>query len=281
MPFIDFHVHTSASDGTLSPKEVVAEAAKANLAAIGITDHDTLEGVSGARTAGKEFNVEIIPGIEFSAQFKENEVHILGYFCDEKNVSLTEVISRLKSDRYERMKKMVYKLNMLGVPITFQEVAEKAKGKAIGRPHLARVLCEKGYCVNFDEAFAKYIGYQCPAYVKRRKFTPAEAIEVIRGAGGVPVLAHPGTYERADFLPSLIRDGLMGIEVFHPRNNIHVSYRYLKLALKCGLIITGGSDYHGDKNGEGVRLGDAKMDLSFLDILKQRSKELRGQKERF
>jgi len=280
MRFIDFHVHTSASDGSLSPGEVVGEAAKANLAAIGITDHDTMEGIFSARTAGKKLNVEIIPGIEFSTHFKRNEIHILGYFCQEDNTSLRKTIDRLRSDRYDRMKKMVYKLNKLGVRITFDEVMAEVQGQAIGRPHLARVLCEKGYCKTLGEAFAKYIGFQSPAYVQRKEFRPVEAIGIIRGAGGVPVLAHPGTYEKVDFLPSLLRAGLMGIEVFHPRNNIRISYRFLKLALKCGLLITGGSDYHGDKNGEGTQLGAVKMDPFFLEEIKRLSRQLKKQKVR-
>lgn len=281
MRFVDFHVHTSASDGSFSPGEVVAKAAKAKLTAIGITDHDTMDGIYAAGIAGKKFNMEIIPGIEFSTHLKYEEIHILGYYCRADDTPLIKAISRLKSDRYERMEKMVYKINNLGLRVTFDEVLAEVKGKAIGRPHLARVLCKKGYCKDLGEAFARYIGFNAPAYVKRKEFTPVEAIEIIRGAGGVPVLAHPGSYGKVDFLPSLIEAGLMGIEVFHPRNSIQVSRRFLRHALRCGLLITGGSDYHGEKNGQGTRLGDVKMDLSFLKKLKQRSKALKRHGGRF
>lgn len=263
MRFVDFHVHTSASDGSFSPGEVVDRAAKAKLTAIGITDHDTMAGISGAVIAGRKYNIEIIPGIEFSTHLKYEEIHILGYYCRPDNVPLIKTINRLKSDRHERMEKMVDKINKLGLRVTFDEVLAEVKGKAIGRPHLARVLCKKGYCKDLGEAFARYIGFNAPAYVKRKEFTPVEAIEIIRGAGGVPVLAHPGTYGKVDFLSYLVEAGLMGIEVFHPRNSIQVSRRYFRYALKCGLLITGGSDYHGDKNGHGTRLGDVKIDLSF------------------
>lgn len=281
MRFVDFHVHTSASDGSFSPGEVVARAAKAKLAAIGITDHDTMDGIYGAGIAGKKFNMEIIPGIEFSTHLKYEEIHILGYYCRSDDISLIKTISRLKSDRYERMEKMVYKINNLGLRVTFNEVLAEVKGKAIGRPHLARVLCKKGYCKDLDEAFARYIGFNAPAYVKRKEFTPVEAIEIIRGAGGVPVLAHPGTYKKVNFLPYLIEAGLMGIEVFHPRNSIQVSRRYLRYASRCGLLITGGSDYHGGKNGQGTRLGDVKMDPTFLKQLKRRGRALKKQRGRF
>jgi predicted metal-dependent phosphoesterase TrpH len=280
MKFVDFHIHTSASDGSFSPAEVVALAAKANLSAIGITDHDTMEGVPDARLAGKQLNMEIIPGIEFSAHFKDAEIHILGYYCRSDNIPLQRTIGRLKDDRYERMRKMVYKLNKLGIRVSFAEVLAEVQGNAIGRPHLARVLCEKGYCQTLGEAFRRYIGFNSPAFVKRKEFTPAEAIEVIRGAGGVPVLAHPGTYGKVDFFPCLLREGLEGVEVFHPRNTMQISYKYLKLAFTYGLLITGGSDYHGGKEGQGPQLGDVKLDLSFLGRLKQRSKVLRELKRR-
>ena len=281
MKFVDFHIHTSASDGSLSPEEVVAEAARASLSSIGITDHDTMDGLLRARAAGKRLNVEIIPGIEFSTHLKNAEIHILGYFCQEENIRLSKTIGRLKSDRYTRMEKMVYKLNRLGVRISFSEVLAEVKGKAVGRPHLARVLCKKGYCNSMEEAFAKYIGYHSPAYVKRKEFSPAEAIEIIHGAGGISVLAHPGSYGNMNFLPLLLRKGLMGIEVFHPRNTVQVSYRYIKLALKCGLIITGGSDYHGDKRGEGVQIGAVKMEEGFLQEIKRRCRLLNRQQGRF
>jgi len=274
--FVDFHIHTTASDGNFSPAEVVTQAAIQGLVAIGITDHDTMDGVEDARRAGERLNMEIIPGIEFSAHFGDKEIHILGYYCRMDNIILQKILGRLKCDRHERMEKMVHKLNKLGIEVSFAEVLAKTKGNAIGRPHLAGVLCEKGYCRTLGEAFQRYIGYNLPAFVKRREFTPFEAIEVIHGADGIPVLAHPGTYGKIDYFPDLISSGLEGIEVFHPRNTVLVSYKYLKLALKHGLLITGGSDYHGAPQGQGPQLGDVQMDPSFLRKLKRRKGILKG-----
>lgn len=278
MKFADFHIHTSASDGIFSPAQVVDQAARAGLGAIAITDHDTMDGVFEARIAGRQSGMAIVPGIEFSAHLGKIEIHILGYYCREDNITLKKTIERLRGDRFERMKKMVYKLNELGIQVSFDEVRAKVKGSAIGRPHLAGVLCEKGYCQTVEEAFKKYIGSDSPAFVKRKEFTPGEAIEVIRRAGGVSVLAHPGMYGKIALFPGLIGEGLEGIEVFHPRNTVQISYKYLKLALGSGLLITGGSDYHGGGIGLGPQLGDVKMDLSFWEILKLRSMEIKGQR---
>lgn len=271
---VDLHVHTTFSDGILSPFEVVEEGYHKKLAALGITDHDTMQGISDAETAGRIFGVEIIPGFEFSTDYEGNELHILGYYCDQDNDDLVEILNIVKSSRFERMVGMIEKIKKLGLNIELADIFKTVKGEILGRPHLAAVICQKGYCKSTTEAFQKYLGKDCPAYVQRFKVNTFEAIDIILKAGGISVLAHPGLYDADELIPSLKEGGLSGIEVFHPDHDIRAIFRYKKIASKYNLLITGGSDYHGEEIGSAPLLGNVTVDYTYVEKMKRLKKSL-------
>lgn len=281
MKLVDLHVHTSVSDGLLSPFQVVSEASEADLAAIAITDHDTMDSIPYAEAAGRKLGVEVVPGVELSTGYGGNEIHILGYYCDPNNPFFKKTLKTVRRSRYDRMMKMLEKLKKLGIQIELKEVLQVVEGQMLGRPHLAIILCKKGYCKTPEEAFKKYIGLNGPAYVERMKFTPYDAIFMIRNARGIPVLAHPGFYKEDKIIPSLVSAGLLGIEVFHPDHLLMTHYRYMKIARKYNLLVTGGSDYHGSHVGTATSIGAISVDYSYLQKLKNVSKTIRKGLKRF
>jgi len=247
---IDLHVHTTASDGTMTPTEVVHLAREKSLKAIAITDHDTIDGIDEAQETGKHLSVEIVPGIEISANFTNGSLHLLGYFIETGEGVLTTKLARLKQARSERNPRIVEKLNRLGVEITYQDVVEASGGGQVGRPHFAQLLVDRGYVRSINEAFDRYLTRGAPAYVDKYRFEVGEAIDLVLEAGGVPVLAHPRTLNlsREDlkrFVTTLAHRGLMGIEVYYPEHSAGQRRRFRGLAEKLGLVQTGGSDFHG------------------------------------
>ncbi len=247
---VDLHVHTTSSDGTLTPSQVVRLAKERRLEAIAITDHDTVDGVKEALEEGERESLEVISGVEISANCKTGSLHLLGYFVETERGILKEKLERLKQARSERNPKIVNRLNDLGVTITLQEVVRASGGGQVGRPHFAQILVEKGYVCSLDEAFDRYLGQGAPAYVDKYRFEVKEAIDVVLKAGGVPVLAHPFTLDRSPedletLVGELTRDGLRGIEVFYPDHTSEQTAQYHRLAEKFGLVKTGGSDFHG------------------------------------
>lgn len=268
MDFIDLHVHTRASDGLLSPEEVVYWASKKNLAAIAITDHDTIDGIQEALDYGKKYNVEVIPGIEINTDYKGSEVHILGYYIDYKDPWFKNILKKISSARFDRAKIIIEKLNKLGLSITLEEVLEISGEASIGRPHIARVLVNKGLAYNNKEVFDKYIGIKGPAYADRYKITPSTAIAYILKNGGIPVLAHPGLIKDLTIIKELVDNNLQGLEVFHTKHNGDMVKFLLDLAKKYDLIITGGSDCHGSLTNGVPLLGSLNIDKKYLDILK-------------
>lgn len=266
---VDLHVHTNYSDGIMDPFAVVREALNKNIVAIGITDHDTMDGLSSAEKAGKTYGIEVVPGIEFSADYNGKEIHILGYYCNRESKELKQTLQDLKKSRLERIIKMIQKLNRLNLDVNLADVQKITKGEILGRPHLALALCRKGYCKTIAEAFAKYIGSNGPAYVKRFKITTAKAVNLIIKSGGIPVLAHPGLYNADEIIPDLIRTGLMGIEVFHPDHRLSDIFRYQKMASKYNLLVTGGSDFHGAGVGSSPFLGYVTVDSQHLEKMKK------------
>ncbi len=268
MKLIDLHVHTTASDGLYSPIQVVKEACKRNLAAVAITDHDTMKGLKEIKNGAVKCSVEIVPSIEFSAFYKKKEIHLLGYYCDPENSLLQETLLQKHRERRLRMQKMIDRLKKMNVFVEFDEVLAKVKGGVVGRPHLAAVLCQKGYCNTSEEAFKLYIGHGCPAYVERKPFLPSEAIAVIQKAGGFPVLAHPGLNNDDIYISALIRAGLKGIEVYHPEHDEATVNHYLNFAKEHGLVITGGSDFHGDDIGPSKNIGSVTLGYSSLEDIK-------------
>ena len=283
MDLIDLHTHTTASDGSYTPSEVVFAAYESGLAAVAITDHDNINGIEEAFKAGKGLPIEVVPGVEISvdAGFRGG-MHMLGYCIDPSEPRLVAALERLQQARAERNPQVVEKLNQLGLDITMDEVRACAGQGQIGRPHFAQVIIEKGYAKNRAEAFNRWLGADKPAYVPKFKFKPDVAISLLRGAGGVPVLAHPGLLKLAFLrLESLIRElmelGLEGVEAIYSEHNQALRKRLSDLAARLGLVITGGSDFHGDPKPDiklGYGLGDLRVPKSLLMPLKQRAEKV-------
>jgi len=255
MPVLyDLHVHTTASDGILTPRQVMDKASEIGLIGIAITDHDTVEGLDPALRYKREkgLSIDFIPGIEMNTEAYGEEIHILGYFIDYNDRCLRQRLLGIKEFRYVRAKKIIDKLTAMGIRIDFNEVETAAQGDLIGRPHIAQVLEEKGYVFSIKEAFARYIGKGRPAYVPRYKFLPEEAVRLIKKAGGVPVLAHPGLLKDQRIIEKIICLGIEGIEVYYPEHSKLQINEYIKLSRARNLLITGGSDFHGT-DGEGSR----------------------------
>lgn len=243
----DLHIHTTYSDGTMTPEEVVDDALRCGVSTIAITDHDSVDGHIIACRYGQGKNIHIIPGIEFSSYLSPSEVHILGYFIDVNNIFLQKMIQQSRDDRVNRIRDMVDKLHTLHVDIDAQEIFVLAGPGSPGRMHVAETLWKRGYCDTILESFSKYIGDNKPAYVPKKTLTSQQAIELIRDAGGVAVLAHPGLTQRDHIIEDLVKCGLQGIEVYYPTHTPQAVKKYLKIAKKYDLAITGGSDFHGER----------------------------------
>lgn len=270
-------MHTTASDGLLSPDELVRFCIKRGLEAIAIADHDTTDGIAPAIKAAESTSLTIIPAIEISTDIPRAEVHVLGYFIDYQDAQLLETLQRLRLSRVDRAQRMVAKLAQLGMPVEWERVLELAQGGVIGRPHVARALWEKGYVSSPAEAFAKYISRNGPAYVERYRLTPTEAVELVTAARGIAALAHPiieslPTMELSEktrlesLLPELVQAGLVGIETYYPGYTPEIERYLLRLGNSFGLVPTGGSDYHG-LGISAVDPGTVEVPRSSLDRL--------------
>ena len=245
---VDLHLHTTYSDGTLTPNELVQLALKNNLEIISITDHDCTDGIDEAMLASLNRNLTVIPGIELNTDTEDGEIHVLGYFIDYQNKDLQKILIECRNSRVERARMMVEKLNSLGINIQWTRVEELAGYGAIGRPHIANAMLEIKSIKTFQEAFEKYIGRNGVAYIERFRLNVFEAVKTIRQYGGIPVLAHPGYIKNLDnLLPILIESGLKGLEVFYANYDTNTINKLKNIASKYGLIPCGGSDYHGIK----------------------------------
>lgn len=246
---VDLHTHTTASDGTLEPAELLKLAVSAGIHYLAVSDHDSTAGMEAILPLLPHApGLELIPAIEINAEGR-NTSHILGYFIDYKSRKLQKRLVVFREIRAERVQKMCGKLNQLGLAISFQRVLELAKGGAVGRPHLADALMEKDYIKDRQEAFDRWLKKDGPAYVPNDTPTVQEAIALIREAGGVPVLAHPVYCTNDQIIRELASDGLMGVEVYYPAHPPSLMERYLALCKTHKLIATGGSDFHGPKTG--------------------------------
>ena len=258
MNLIDLHTHSNASDGSLAPGELVAYAVQKGAAAIALTDHDTVAGLPEALRAAEACHFELVPGLEISADYTGGGMHILGYFVDHTDPFFQQELERLQEARRERNPKIIVRLRELGIPITYDQVLALSGGQ-IGRPHIAQAMLQIGAVQNLDEAFRHYLTKGAPAYVEKFRFPPNQAIALIRQAGGLPVLAHPFTLNctTREQLIRLLRElkdqGLQGLECLYSEHTPEQSREYLALAEKLGLLVTGGSDFHG-KNKEGVEM---------------------------
>jgi predicted metal-dependent phosphoesterase TrpH len=266
---VDLHIHSTASDGKYSPAALVNKAAKIGLRFISLTDHDSIKGIAPAIKAVKAFpRLTFIPGVEISTDLPEGEAHILGYFIDYNSPVLEKELLRFRDSRLGRGQRMVEKLRGLGITIDWKQVQKIAGDGAIGRPHIAQAMLEKGYIKTFEEAFEKYIGHGGPAYVEREKLTPEEAVALILRAGGLPVLAHPFTVKDPEtMVKSLKTVGLVGIEAYYKDNTPEQTAATLKLAEKYGLIATGGTDYHGIGDSREVMLGGTEVPVEAAEKL--------------
>ena len=266
--FADLHLHTNFSDGTYTPEELVAQAARNKLAAIALTDHDTVEGCERAAMACKAVEIEFIPGAELTAEQNDNEIHILGYFLDTQNKKLLEEIAKFQTVRQQRIHEMVARLNALKVPLRVEDVIKLANCRSPGRPHVARALVKAGFCTSLDEAFERFLKKNRPAFVPKAKISSQVAIELIHQANGLAVMAHPGLNRTDEVIPDLVDAGLDGIECFHTKHSTSVSEHYLEIADKYDLLVTGGSDCHGMSKGKPL-IGSVKLPYQHIEKLKE------------
>jgi predicted metal-dependent phosphoesterase TrpH len=257
----DLHTHTTASDGLHSPSEIVQFAKAAGLAAVAITDHDTVAGVDEALTEGERLGITVVPGVEVSTVASGNDIHILGYFTNGSDAKWLARLESLRDVRNRRNDMIVNRLNELGVDITMDDVREAARSKqasseasakafSIGRPHIAEVLLRLGVVTSISEAFDKYLGSGAAAYVNPPRPTPFDAVDWIREAGGTSVIAHPGLYGDDELVEAIVKHGVNGIEVFHYDHGEKKKSRYAAMAAQYNLIVTGGSDFHGSRQGK-------------------------------
>ena len=269
--YADLHLHTTFSDGFNSVEEVVKNAHRHRLKAISITDHETFEGVSNAVSEAKQYDIEVIPGIELSALTGDKEVHVLGYFIDYRDVALQKILNELKEKRKERLRNIVRNLMRQGIQIDFDDLMKFAGPGTVGRLHLAHFLYRNKIVSNVYEAFDKYIGAGKPSYVKMDALTHQKAIELILNAGGIPVLAHPEADHLDDLIRSLISLGLKGLEVYHSKFTKKTSKSLLNIANKYDLLVTGGSDCHGEGKLTPL-IGNVKLPYDYVEKLKNHAK---------
>jgi len=282
MNFIDLHVHSNASDGTLTPAGVVELAAQKGLSAIALTDHDTIEGIPEALEAAKSLPLEVIPGIELSCVYLGEEIHILGLYVDLADKNFLTETDTLKDIRMKRNTEMIHRFQNAGIDITLLEVQAGNPDTVITRAHFARVLLEKGYVTNMDQAFKKYLSYSGPYCPRKEKITPEHAMKILRDCKASPVLAHPYQYhlgdKKTEELVSYLKEmGLHGLEVYHSSNNQYESGKLKKLAKKYQLFPTGGSDFHGT-NKPDIDLGTGRGGLRISALLLDDIKRIRQEK---
>ncbi|MCQ6560363.1 PHP domain-containing protein [Paenibacillus mendelii] len=274
MKLADLHTHTTASDGLQRPSENVRLAKTAGLAAVAITDHDTVDGIEEAMIEGQRLGISVVPGVEISTVAGGSDIHVLGYYTDWQSDAWRAKLSSLLEVRDRRNEMILEKLRSLGIPISMEEVIEEAlrQGKdsgSIGRPHIAAVLLAKDAVGSMQEAFDRYLASGGQAYMNPPRLHPFEAIEWIREAGGTSVIAHPGLYGDDALVEQMIHHGAEGIEVFHSDHSAEDEARYGRLAHQYGLIVTGGSDFHGERQGEIFHgpIGSRTVDASVLNQL--------------
>jgi 3',5'-nucleoside bisphosphate phosphatase len=272
--FVDLQTHTTASDGALSPALVVQAAHAASLVAIAITDHDTVDGLAEATAAGEQLGVRIVPGVELSTHFDDDELHLLGLHLADLG-SMRDALAALQHGRVERAERIVDTLNRSGVPVTMESVLVEAAGGAVGRPHVARAMVAGGWVRDFREAFDKWLGFAKPAYMPKARFEVADAIALVHRAGGLAVWAHPHDAATPARVARLAAAGLDGVEVLHPGHPPYISQRLFETTEQAGLLPSGGSDWHGTLEGT-RRLGGQMVPKVWLDWQDERVQRMRA-----
>ena len=269
---VDLHSHTTASDGTLSPSALVRVAVRQGVRVLAITDHDSTDGLAEAfEEAARHPPLAIIPGLEINCDVEGGEVHVLGYFVDYQAPWFQEFLREQRAERVARVHRIADRLAQLGLPIDPAEVFAIVKEGSPGRPHIAQVMVNRGYVSSLREAFDRYLRTGGPANVPRKRLTPADAVAVIRRAGGVPVLAHPGLAGKDEMIPGLVRAGLMGIEAYYAEHSPQQTRDYVQLCREHGLVATGGSDYHGPESGRANPPGTPYVPMSVYATLRARA----------
>lgn len=263
---VDLHVHTNASDGLFTPQLVIEEALKANLDAVSVTDHDSVDNVPQLLKLAQQVNLKVLPGVELSTVWKGEDVHFLGYYIDPANSRLLSSLVYLREARVERMQRIVERFNENGFKVSLEEVLSATHGGAAGRSHLARVLVKKSYVGSINEAFKKYLARGKPFFVEKKMFEVREAIELIKQAEGVVFLAHPAISKVDDDIDLFMSWGLDGLEAYYLEHTLKEQERYLNLAREKGLMVSGGSDAHGFK-GRGEHLGEFTAPTSAVQEL--------------
>lgn len=271
----DLHLHSTYSDGTFTPTEVVEKATQLGFSTISLTDHDTIEGLPEAIDAAQRIGLELIPGVELSVDQDKMEVHILGYFIHWEDASFFKALKDLEAKRIDRLQEMLRRLARLGLHLKSEDVMAQNCCGTVGRVHVAQALVQKGMLPSVGEAFRLYLGNGRPAYVEKVGITLEGAIELIIKAGGIPVMAHPGLTGTEKVIPRLAKIGLRGVEAFHPAHSPDVSASLIRLTNRLGLLITGGSDCHGLAKEE-VLIGKVKLEKKYVDLLKKEKGTKKG-----
>ncbi|MDR0305403.1 MAG: PHP domain-containing protein [Chitinispirillales bacterium] len=267
--YVDLHIHTTFSDGNCTMQKIMEFAEVKGLKAISITDHDCTDAYPLALEIGEQMGIEVIPGVELSSEIQGTDIHILGYYIDFNNPEFVKKLSEMKEARFLRAQKIVSNLNKQGIDLRFETVLDIAGEGAIGRPHIAAAMLREELVYSFREAFDKFIGYDSPAYVEKLKMSPKEVFDLIKAAGGVPVLAHPGVTGVDERIAEFIRDGLQGIEVYHTEHPRAAERHYLKICKKNDLAFTGGSDFHSSNHNK-FELGNLHIPYSAVKSLKEK-----------
>ncbi len=268
---VDLHTHTTASDGTYAPRDLVIEAASRGVRVLAITDHDSTEGLPEAfEEAERRRPLEIVPGIEINCDVEGAEIHVLGYLMDWQARWFQEFCREQRRERRERVHRMAERLAALGMPIDAADVFALVREGSAGRPHVAQVMVARGYVKTVREAFDKYLGAGKPGHVPRKKLTPEDAVRLIRKAGGVPVFAHPGLAGRDELIPGLVAAGLMGIECYYTEHSAQQRATYLQICKERDLVATGGSDFHGPQV-RAATLGSPTVPMAAVDALRAKA----------
>jgi predicted metal-dependent phosphoesterase TrpH len=272
---IDLHLHTTASDGRLTPTELVGRVTAAGIRVLAVTDHDTTDGIEEAAAEAARHGADLVPGIEITAVDRGRDVHMLGYFFDREDPGLAQFLVTQRATRIERIADMAARLDQLGMPVDVRPLLEEARrrnSKSIGRPWLALAMIDAGYVTTTREAFDRWLGHGCPAFVERAGPSPQAVIDIVHRAHGLVSLAHPGRTRIDEHLPALRDAGLDALEAFHSDHDEAAARRYAQLAVRLDLLVTGGSDFHGDPS-HGVEPGVARLpEADWTTLLAARAK---------
>jgi hypothetical protein len=267
---IDLHLHTNASDGTDTPAELVGACRSAGITTMAVTDHDTTAAIPAVAREALRAGIAFVPGIEITAAWRGSDVHVLGYFVDPESPALRAFLDAQLEDRVRRARAVADRLAALGVPIDMEELILRSEGRPVLRPHFAQAMVDAGHVEWEGEAFDRYIGEGKPAYVARQGATPAGVVAIIREAGGISSMAHPGVTGQDDLIPHLAAHGLDALEAYHTDHTAEDAARYLALARQLGLAVTGGSDFHGHRSAHSNGFGRVHLPAGDFAELRRR-----------